>query len=64
MRGLSQLINDPFAEPQLVIGLLQRMFDRFDRLADVFQLQKARFAPPPPPPPPLSGRGGRERRRP
>ena len=63
MRGLSQLINDPFAEPQLVIGLLQRMFDRFDRLADVFQLQKARAATPLPPPP-LSGRGGRERRRP
>mmetsp|Transcript_20234 Transcript_20234/g.65003 ORF Transcript_20234/g.65003 Transcript_20234/m.65003 type:complete len:331 (-) Transcript_20234:790-1782(-) len=40
--GLSALLNDATAEPPRVIKLLQSMFDRFDRLADVFQLQKAR----------------------
>ena len=42
IRGLSQLVNDPKAHPVRVIWLLQRMFDRFDKLADVFQLQKVR----------------------
>mmetsp|Transcript_20240 Transcript_20240/g.65056 ORF Transcript_20240/g.65056 Transcript_20240/m.65056 type:complete len:408 (-) Transcript_20240:312-1535(-) len=40
--GLSALLNDATAEPPRVIKLLQSMFDRFDRLADVFQLQKVR----------------------
>ena len=40
--GLAQLINDPKAEPRRVLRLLQTMYDRFDRLADTFQVQKVR----------------------
>ena len=40
--GLSQLINDPKANPRLVLRLLQTMFDRFDALADTFRVQKVR----------------------
>lgn len=40
--GLAALINDSRAEPRRVLRLLQTMYDRFDRLADTFQVQKVR----------------------
>ena len=40
--GLAALINDGRAKPRRVLKLLQTMYDRFDRLADVFQVQKVR----------------------
>jgi len=40
--GPAQLINDPKADPRRVLRLLQMMYDRFDRLADTFNVQKVR----------------------
>ena len=42
MGGLATLINDSKAEPRRVLRVLQTMYDRFDRLADTFQVQKVR----------------------
>ena len=40
--GLAQLINDAKAEPRRVLRVLQTMYDKFDRLADAFNVQKVR----------------------
>jgi len=40
--GLSQLVNDDKAEPHKVISVLQIMFDRFDALTNIFNVQKVR----------------------
>ena len=42
--GLSSIIDNDASgvEPRLVMQVLQHMFDRFDKLADVFQVQKVR----------------------
>jgi len=40
--GLSSLVNDPAADPRLLVLLLQRVFDRFDRLADNFGVLRVR----------------------
>jgi len=42
VNGLSQVINDPTIEPARLVLLLQRIYDRFDKLADVFCVQKVR----------------------
>ena len=40
--GLSQLVNNDAAEPRKVIQVLQVMFDRFDALTAIFNVQKVR----------------------
>jgi class 3 adenylate cyclase len=40
--GLSRLVNDNSVDPHAMMNVLQRMFDRFDALADMFGVQKVR----------------------
>lgn len=40
--GLSQLVNDTMLPPIEVIAVLQTIFDKFDALADLYDVQKVR----------------------
>ena len=40
--GLAAILSDSRSEPRRVLQLLQRMYDKFDKLADTFQVQKVR----------------------
>ena len=40
--GLTKLVNDDKAEPKQVMRVLQRMFDAFDKLCDIYKVQKVR----------------------
>ena len=40
--GLNSLVNDESRDPKQVMRVLQRMFDTFDRLCDIYKVQKVR----------------------
>ena len=40
--GLTQLVNDPTRDAKQVMRILQKMFDAFDKLCDIYKVQKVR----------------------